>query len=115
MHTYTETDIGLLARSEARAHAKAGGGGRATGVHWSLIVGDSGASLEIAYVANRPDGNCGIYRTRVDLAASTAAAAVRYQRRNAGHAPEPDMGDAIDHARTPNGCACGAADCPGVA
>ncbi len=64
---YTEVDLGLLARNEARAHSKANGGGRAVGIHWTVWVGTYGVALEVSYVANRPDGNCGRYSVRVAL------------------------------------------------
>jgi hypothetical protein len=64
---YDPKYLATEARSMARQHSKANGGGRILGVTYNVRVSNTGAWLKVAYHANRPDGNCGRYETSVAL------------------------------------------------
>lgn len=67
MSRYALEDLRREAIAAARTHSKRNGGGRACAVSFELAVSARLTRLEVSYVANRPSGDCGVYRTTVAL------------------------------------------------
>ena len=64
---YTAKMLAREARLAAQDNAKRTGGGRPFGIEWEINACPGGIALVVSYHCNRPDGNCGLYRTSVAL------------------------------------------------